>query len=725
MSQIFICFQIFTASLLSVCVSCRVDMMYLQYLSEAKKNNMVIKIQHIKILLSGPAAAGKSSFGCLLFGSDFSGNYESTEILETKQGVAVQSYSLLKQEGKSVWLKRDFENQLGQLKTFLKLRMFYESNLVSKKPSQQMSSSTNTAPDNVDHSLTTDKPQNNMEDKILHSSELSDTFEIGDTVKMITILDTGGQPEYIMLLPAINSIPTINFVVHDLTKNLEDTVQVRYKRKGHDEAPTYFLNYSYLDMIQLLMCFITDSVEPSTEVEHTETQYVKAKKSHISFIGTHYDEIGKRDEKEKAEIMKTVNKKLYSIAKERNCCEYLLQPKNSIIFPVDNTTAGNSETEGAEVEIIRQEVEKLAENTEDIELPIKWMYLELEIQELRDIKYMSYEEYEKMAKENAFIADKEEIIASLEYFHVLGVVLHFKLCNWVIINHQWLFTNLAEIMHLSAEDIHFTKDSLEMFSDNRLLAKYLLDEGRIDLKVKGISKTELQNFFKILENLKVITTVTIEQDIKKVEYYYLPCSLPSTMQYSDNCRFLLSEPLLIRFKSGFLPRGFFCSLVAHLLEKLPERWKHQLGSGTTKYYSNVITFRISDENCNEVFLRLHDKIYYLELQVRHFDRDVDRSHQSKIVHVMQKLIKDVCNQLHFDHGRLEYGFFCHSDDTYSTDDHIVVFNPDKPLERVLECSKRPPHKTYIGKSHKVWFSKVCNLNCINDNYFVCLYMSGA
>ena len=445
-------------------------MTYLQYLSEAKKNNMVIKIQHIKILLSGPAAAGKSSFGCLLFGSDFSGNYESTEILETKQGVAVQSYSLLKQEGKSVWLKRGFKNQLGQLKTFLKHRMFYESNLVSKKPSQQMSSSTNTAPDNVDHSLTTDKPQSNMEDKILHSSDLSDTFEIGDTVKMITILDTGGQPEYIMLLPAINSVPTINFVVHDLTKNLEDMVQVRYKRKGHDEAPTYFLNYSYLDMIQLLMSFITDSVEPSTEVEHTQSQYVKAKKSHISlvgthlkakkshisFIGTHYDEIGKRGEKEKAEIMKTVDEKLYSIAKERNCCKYLLQPKNGNIFPVDNTTAGNSETECAEVEFIRQEVEKLAETTEDIELPVKWMYLELEIQELRDKNYISYEEYEKMAKENAFIADKEEIIASLEYFHVLGVVLHFQLCNWVIINHQWLFTNLAEIMHLSAEDIHNT-----------------------------------------------------------------------------------------------------------------------------------------------------------------------------------------------------------------------------------------------------------------------------
>jgi len=706
---------------------------YLKYLNDAKEKNLVMKIQHIKVLLSGPAAAGKSSFGRLLFGSHFSANYESTEILEANQGiavmkpfdddksVAVKRYSLLKQNNKSVWLKRDFKSQLSQLKMFLNRRIFYKSNVVSNASAQHVESSISSgSSDSVDHSLMDDKPPTNVESKIINSLELPDSYEIGDAVKMITIVDTGGQPEYVMLLPAINSMPNINFVVHDLTKNLDELVEVRYKRKGHDEAHPYFLHYSYLDMIQLLMCFITDSVELSANVANSQQCYAKPKKSYISFVGTHYDEICKKDEKEKIEILQAVDNKLCSVARGRNCYKFLLQPKKYIIFPVDNT--GESKAEGAEVQLIREEVERLAKDTENVELPLKWIYLELEMQEIQDKNYISYEEYERIAKECAFLTDKDEIAASLEYFHVLGVVLHFRLCNWVIINHQWLFYKLTEIMHLSAEDVDFTRDShsMEKFKDTRLLAKYLLKEGCINLKHKGISKEELPNLLTILEELKVITTVTIKQE----KYYYLPSALPSTMQYNDNCRFLLCEPLLIRFKSGFLPRGFFCSLVSHLLADLPEGWEHQLGSVTTKHYSNVITFCISDENFNDIYLRLHDKTYYLELQVRHFDRDVKSSHQREIFPVLQKYLENVCIQLNLECSRVEYGFFCHSDKSYSADDHMVVCNPDEPLPPVLKCGEKHSHKTCIGEAHTVWFSKVhipdCTILC-KLNYYTWMH----
>ena len=74
----------------------------------------------------------------------------------------------------------------------------------------------------------------------------------------------------------------------------------------------------------------------------------------------------------------------------------------------------------------------------------------------------------------------------------------------------------------------------------------------------------------------------------------MPCVLSSTMQYIDQYRFLYSEPLLVQFSSGFLPRGFFCSLVVHLLENLPSGWDHQLHN--TKHFSNVITFQLPDKS---------------------------------------------------------------------------------------------------------------------------------
>ena len=536
----------------------------------------------------------------------------------------------------------------------------------------------------------------NVEKKIMSSPALPHTVKIDDTIKLITVLDTGGQPEFVMLLPAINSMPTINFVIHNLTKKLEDPVLVRYK-KGDVESPEYMLEYSNLDMIQLLLCLITDSLEQTPE--DIPQCITVPEKSRIGFVGTHYDKI-----KHKVQVLQNVNDRLKCITDERKCKFALLTAEDDyIMFPVDNTTSGDADREGDAVKLIREHVEDITEEMKPNELPITWMILELEMQVLRtdeNKRYITYEAYERIAKENASIADEKEVKASLQYFHILGVVLYFnitELSDWVIIDLQWLFTNLAKIMHLSSENVRIFEHRLkERFNKQKLLAKKLLKR----ISLEGVTdKQELQYFIGTLIHLRIIATVTIEQ----VEYYYLPCALPSTMHYNDNCKFLLSEPLLIQFSSGYLPRGFFCSLIASLLDDLPEGWEHQLTNATTKHYSNVITFCLSDK----IYLRLHDKTYYLELQVRHFNQDADTTHHCKIVPVLDKYIKLVCGQLRFDYNKLQYGFLCQEDCKYSTDDHVAVLKyPDLPLPDILKCKRNPPHKTKIGKSHTVWFSKV-------------------
>jgi len=45
-------------------------------------------------------------------------------------------------------------------------------------------------------------PKLDVEKDIMNSSALPDSLKIGETIKLITLLDTGGQPEYITLLPA-------------------------------------------------------------------------------------------------------------------------------------------------------------------------------------------------------------------------------------------------------------------------------------------------------------------------------------------------------------------------------------------------------------------------------------------------------------------------------------------------------------------------------------------
>ena len=67
-------------------------------------------------------------------------------------------------------------------------------------------------------------------DDILNSqsSQSGSICQPGGVLNIITLLDTGGQPEYIHLLPTININPTVTFVIHNLTKSLDDQVSVEY-----------------------------------------------------------------------------------------------------------------------------------------------------------------------------------------------------------------------------------------------------------------------------------------------------------------------------------------------------------------------------------------------------------------------------------------------------------------------------------------------------------------
>ena len=691
----------------------------------------MIDFQHIKILLTGSAAVGKTSFCRLLFQSKYSSEYRSTEVMEAKQAMSIVNFSLLKQqtnEKEVVWLKLDPKNQILHLKTLLKSQLFHQTdtennpenlrqcistlNFDNQEPLDNIASDSldNIASDSSDHMTVPDalvidddiQEWTDVEKKILSSEPLPETLTVDKSaaVKLITVIDSGGQPEYIHMLPAINNCPTINFVVLDLTKHLNDPVIVQYKSKHDKNFKDYPLHYSNLDMIGLLMSLTTDSLEQPTKQTPTKTRLSIPNKSYIGFVGTHKDKLEINICKE---TVARINDRLTSLIEERDCKFAVLSAEDNVLFPVDSTTAGDSDSEDPVVKMLRQRIEEFmdeltkSKSTKN-QLPITWMILELELQELREnggAKYITYEEYKKIATEKASMVP-EEVEESLQHFDYLGVLLYFKkvpgLCDYVIIDHQWLFDSLAMIMHLSPDDIRFRDHNFKkQFKQKRLLAK---SEMCI---TNWNSELCPGYFFNLLIYLKVIATIMLN----KVEYYYMPCIHSSTKHYNDKYRFLYSEPLLVQFSSGFLPRGFFCSLVVHLLQKLPTGWDHQLHN--TEHFSNVITFQLPDKS----FLRLHDKTSYLEIQIRHYEGDLYVSYHSQVLPVLSQYFKDVCSKLNFNHNKLQYGFLCHGGK--SNDDHIAIINPfEFPLPSELKCCRKCEYPTKMGKLHRIWFEEVSN-----------------
>ena len=648
--------------------------------------------------------------------------------MEAKQAMSIVNFSMLKQETSRkevVWLKLDPKNQIPHIKTLLKSRVFHQLNKgndedileqcgscdITHHEAVSYASGSGDNPmilqenDNDDNIAGGGSEFTDIEKKILTSDPLPKSLVIdkNESVKFITVIDSGGQPEYVHMLPAINNSPTINFVVLDMTKNLDDPVIVQYKSKHNKNFTDYPLHYSNLDMIGLLMSLTTDSLEQPTKQTPTKARVSIPTKSYIGFVGTHKDKLKKRNCKEKIAVL---NDRLTSIVEERDCKFAVLPAENGILFPVDNTTAGNSDKEDYVVKMLRRKIEDCMDKMKksgsiDSQLPITWMILELELQELHQsngTKYITYEEYKRIAIEKASMVP-EEVEESLQHFDFLGVLLHFKevpgLCDYVIIDHQWLFDSLAMIMHLSPDDIEFQDHHFKkQFKENRLLAKSEL------CIINWISELNPEYFFNLLIVLKAVATLTLNM----LEYYFIPCVLRVTMQYNDRYIFLYSAPLLVQFSSGFLPRGFFCSLVVHLLQNLPTGWDHQLHN--TEHFSNVITFQLPDKS----FLRLHDKTSYLEMQIRHHVKNLHMFYHSKVFPVLSEYFTKVCSKLNFNYKKLQYGFHC-NDNTYN-DDHIAVINPFVfPLPCELQCCRKCPNLTKLEEFHKVWFMEVSDSTC--------------
>ena len=693
--------------------------MVTNYLNKAKKYNKVIDFKHIKILLTGPSAAGKSSFCHLLFGSKkFSTDYKSTDILESKQAVikqkpiAVKTFTASKQEGEINWYELDPTAQIQFLKSLLVHKRFHDQKYVDDVGGDKPEGSHSIDDDDDEEGNNNDNTppeasQSDLVKKVVKAESLPDSFT--SDIKLVTVVDTGGQPEYIHLLPAINSYPTVTFIVHDLNEKLHEKVNV-YREVDGKKVKERILNFTYLNMIHLLMCFVTDTLEQ--QLPEQAKKYISSPiKPYIGFVGTHYDEV-----KDPA-IIKNIIDSLNLIVTEREYKPEGILHSEEIgnIHLVNNKTAGDGEKEDSAVKEIREQIEEFTNEIEPRILPITWMILQLKIQEKSNEKpYISYEEYKKIVKETInddketeeeTINADEEIEASLTYFHFTGILLYFKhsdLCNYIVINLQWLYSNLAKVMQLSSKNIKYKDSKVK----NKLDNQRLLVKQDYKCKLEGIDTNDLNLLLNLLKHLKVIAEVTKED----VEYFYLPCALSNSemcgRKYNKHGK-LLSEPLLIQFKSGFLPRGFFCSLVVHLInDQHKTKWKDQLNVNEVNY-SDLMIFLMPDGS----YLYMHDKIFFLQLEMRCSESGSSLYHKDIFFKLYTHYLEAVCKHLRFDPQKLQYGFLCKANQC--DDDHIVVIDLPITLRSMedksrlcIQCNRKGSEKILLEKCHTIWFEQV-------------------
>ena len=778
-------------------------------LKDAVESGKIVYFQHIKIFLTGSSAAGKTSLRNSLFNDDFEKEHKPTRLQETRH--AYVASILESKDGDVKWLVLTPEQQISHFKRLLETErpknlekkdtdtqtdtsegINFEP---TKKLEKQLHDSKGLAPCSEipdpknsipvvekdadveslvltpeQRLLETQRPKNmekkeidpqtdtsksiNFEpskklEKQLHDSKgLAPHLKVPDPANLITLVDTGGQPEYIHMLPAIVNCSNINFVVIDMTKKLTDKVEVydkskdknqmkqenrvtveipcdqeedklkeedkvevvhyrvkkdeinetqkkenkinvkvHYKVIEEDEVknenivevgihykskkPLYSLDYTYDELIKLLMS--VTSYSKACE-EHDDSNPYPGGTSFIGFVGTHKD---KADHKTRDKLTKELNE----LVKKQDCLSLL--NGDDYLFQVDNTKSG-SDKKDPEVVKIRKEIKTVIDRRiKKYPVPITWMILEIQVKSIYETRnFITFDEFTKIANEEVSIKSDEDVKSVLRYFNQLGIFLHFdevpKMQKYVIIDHQWFYSILCTLMkRLSDSSSNNDSASKERYKKGQVLKEDLLS-------MKLDDKIETESLVELFCHMKIIAQY--EKNNEKL--FYVPHILPYCLNYQDQYKYLLLEPLQVGFPSGFIPRGFFCSLVVHLLQC--EHWRK---IESDHNYINVITFIVNED----FYLRLQDKVYYLEIQVRH-DKYCERRCMSHELEDLHKCLRETCKNLKLDHEKLKYGFLCCDDKRITV--HIELNSTTKIF--CTDCQN--PYK--MGPLHELWFEKV-------------------
>ena len=348
----------------------------IDFMQKARKENKTLKVRYGRVLFSGSSGAGKTSFYKLLLNRCCSKQHVSTGLAQSEQLVAAVKVDVHSKDKHVELYELDIKREILKLQSLL-------NTMASEKPNY---SSTAVINNNFTNQYDSELKLCDVE-ILMAKSESSMTqpvneSEKSDEINIFTFMDTGGQPQFISMIPAVNSFAMMTFVVHDLQSSLNQRVTVSHG--GEDGKKTftpYTIGCTNLELIKSLISFTNNSFlqkKPFLK-EICETKQ-KDNIPYLSFVGSHLDKVSKTN---KEDNIHRIDDTLGTILKDAGL-EHVwmdVHPKYKFLIPVNNLTSEDDNEYGTHdrAKKIRRKLYDQMLQQEVYHVPIVWLLLELEI----------------------------------------------------------------------------------------------------------------------------------------------------------------------------------------------------------------------------------------------------------------------------------------------------------------------------------------------------------
>ena len=581
---------------------------------------------------------------------------------------------------------------------------------------------------------------------------------------LLNIIDIGGQPGFLEMLPFICGGPGIFFVFFPLDKEFDERYQICYQR-DEDRITPYEANYSIRETIAQILSGISYHTSEILPINDKYKQFTSVKPT-ITLIGTFKDELERQMEKEIKDTMQqqvscsevvqqqtTVSEQvatktrqrleeLHKSVKETTSKSYFSDfvvpanaRENKIFFEVDNYEGSDKD-----LEPIRAHIRScLRDNKGSMKVPIRPVQLLFSIILRKEYQIVKLEDCMKIG--NELNMDEDTVDFTLWYFNQLGTIIYRpEIGGWfkenVICSPQVIFNSISTLIIEPLLKLHRCEECFAGKHHDNWIQKgqFLLKAIEKSLPSSGDDSKviPLEKLIIFLEHVHLISPIKAKEvsirSETSVVRYFMPAILDCATQEE-----LLTAPvpnndtpvsLLLFFKYGSskdvadsVPIGLFCAMIAKLVSDGDEdifgaEW--ELVDSHVK--RNIVSFHVDDYN-HIVTLVSHASCYEIRVTrsgLQDQDAPIDLHDlctyvYTTIMAVLKDLNHFVCPTI---------GFICpcgqHQDTKFRVLDNscvIVVPKRDSPFFRCLKAKKNfslvnqqyyHPWITKVRSLFKVW-----------------------
>ena len=557
-------------------------------LAEAMKNGWG-KLFQSNLVLHGPPGAGKSSVKRVILGQPPLPKHKqsATDILERSvRAVSIDRIASTDRHFEVVDNEQIIDRLAGEVKNYQEekaskptvnaMQVQQDSQSVPHSNDSGSNHNASVIPadgDSVVDSLSKkDAPllttaESSIREKLLESEPSSRIYDS----HWHHYVDSGGQPQFLDVLPLLYRSPSHCIVVIRLSEGLDAKPKVRFYNKGEDvyELPDHLV-LTNREMI-VRSCQIARSIAQATKGKFTPRVFV---------VGTHKDKLGFFS---CAKHLKNINEEVAPIY-ESYSDVLISKSSNEFIFSV------NAMAKGWERKIFTAEIQqhiKLATEkaSDSISVPMKWLIFHLEIDKGDGVVRMTKccELGEKLGM------DRDKVHLALEFLNQAALVLYYPedVPDLVLTKTDPFINRLSQLIKASfiPPDTGLVKESTEL-RQKGVFKKQFLKGAFKNIEDNLLSDDE---FLKLLESLKVAVHIRGDE-------YFLPSAL--SLDCPPEKSFFESGPTplaLLWDEELILPHGFFLTVAVELLTRLSsaDGYKFELRTDIAQWREEI---QVSEAN---------------------------------------------------------------------------------------------------------------------------------